>query len=513
MRALISVYDKEGLVPFAQGLMELGVELIATQGTLKYLLNANIPAVDISNMIGMPAILSARLKTLHPKIHGGILADRNKVEHMTQMRNLGLLSVDIVVVNMNASMQPNSFEELVDNIDTGGPALIRSAASNYRHILVVTNPEQYPLVLKHLKNKSDDEKFRANLATVAFSATARYDALIASYMAAKLHTKEMFPLILPGHYIREAYLNCGENEHQKAAFYRNLMSPTNTFGMMKQISGTGIKGSHLLDVDMGWEMVSLFKKPCVAIVRHRGPIGIAVRERLDRAFQDAYQGDAQGAYGGFIAANRTIDEQTAEWITQNENFFQGIVAIGYEEKALEVLTGHPVWGNEIKLLELPAAAQTRIPQPALRSFAGGLLLQEADEVEGEPSSWRIVTRSKPNEKQLVDLAFALAVASLARSSTAVVCRHSSAVGISSGQTHALDAVSIALSKAGARSRGAVLALDESCQFIDALKLAYDAGISAIIQPRDNSRVTTDIISVANELNIPVVLCKNSHCRC
>jgi phosphoribosylaminoimidazolecarboxamide formyltransferase/IMP cyclohydrolase len=511
MRALISVYDKEGLAPFAQGLMELGVEIVATPGTQKYLQNANIPAVDISNMIGMPAILSARLKTLHPKIHGGILADRDKLEHVTQMRNLGLLPIDIVVVNMNASFQPNSFEELVENIDTGGPALIRSAASNYKHILAVTNPEQYPLVLKYLKNKSEDENFRANLATVAFSATARYDALIASYMASKLHTKEMFPSILPGHYIREAYLNCGENEHQKAAFYRNLMSPVNIFGMMKQIAGAGIKGSNLLDIDIGWEMVSLFKKPCATIVCHHGPVGIAVREKIGRAFQDAYQYDKRSAYGGFIAANRVIDEETAQLIGQNENYFQGIAALGYEEKAFEILTEHPVWGNEIKLLELPAA-QSRVPQPTLRSFVGGLLLQEADEIEGEPSAWRIVTRAKPDEKQLVDLAFALAVASVARSSSAVASRHNATIAISSGQMSALEAVAIAISKAGERSRGAVLAMGEPCLFVDAIKLAYEAGIAAIIQPRDNSRITSDIVGTANELGVPMVFCKNSHCR-
>ena len=511
-RALLSVYDKEGLIPFAQGMMEMGIELIATSGTLKHLVEAGIIAVDISNVIGMPPILSGRIKTIHPKLHGGILADRDKIEHMTQMRNLGLVQVDIVVVNMNAFLQPDSLDELMDGIDLGGPALIRSAARNYQHVVAVSNPEQYPVVLKRLKNKTDDEKFRANLATIAFSATARYDAMIASYMAARLHTHEMFPNILPGHYIREAFLPSGENEHQRAAFYRNLMSPVNNIVGMKKTIGTEIVGATILNIDMAWELVTIFKKPSAAIVRHCSVVGMAIQDTIVHAFAKAHDCDRRAAYGGLIAANRPVGEAMAQLITENENFFEGIIAPGYDDKALEILSNHPVWGDKFQIIEMPAINNTHFAQPTLRAFREGLLLEEEDEIEGEPSAWRIVTRVRPKEHQLVDMAFALAIASASRSAAAIIVKDSATLGIGSGQACLLDSIAMALSKAGTHSREAIMAIDEPCLFPEAIKLAYENGISAIIQPRDSSKMAWEVIGAANEFGIPVVFCKNCHRR-
>jgi phosphoribosylaminoimidazolecarboxamide formyltransferase/IMP cyclohydrolase len=514
-RALISVHDKEGLIPFAQGLIELGIELIATPGTLKHLIESGIPAADISKVIGMPAILSARLKTIHPKIHGGILADRSRVEHTTQMRNLGLVPIDIVVVNIKPLPKDISLESLIEYIDIGGPALIHSAASNYKHVIIVTNPEQYPVVLKYLKSKpekGDDEKFRANLAAVAFSACAHYDGVVASYMAAKLGTQEQFPSILPGHYIRDQYLAHGENEHQKAAFYRNLMSPTNNIGMIQRIAGSELSGGHVLEIDMAWEAISIFKRPTAAIVRYRNLVGIAVQNKIADAFRQAYQCDQRGASGAFIAINRIMDEETARLIVETDNLVEGIVASGYQDNAVTILKSHPVWGGNVKILDMSEASSSRIPQPSLISFGEGILLEEEDETEGEPKFWRIVTRAKPDENQLVNLAFALAIASISRSSTAIVARENATVGIGVGQPSSLDAISIAISKAGNRSKGAVLALSEPCSYPEAVQSILEAGISALIQPTDTSDTAIDLINAANEIGIPIVFCKHSHYR-
>lgn len=511
-RALISVYDKEGLIPFARGLMEMGIELIATSGTMKHILDAGIPAVDISSVIGMPAILSGRVKTLHPKIHGGILADRDKVEHVTQMRNLGLVSIDIVVVNMKPFSQEVSLDEFMNNIDTGGPSLIRSAARNYKHVLIVTNPEQYATVLKRLKTNTADEAFRANLAAVAFSATAHYDALITSYMAAKLSTAELFSPILPGHYIREAYLRHGENEHQNAAFYRNLMSPVTTIGLMKQLSGPGLTGAQLLSVDTGWECISVFKKPTVAIIKHANPVGVAVRNQITEAFQEAYVGDPRGNRGGIVALNRHLDEATARMMVENDRYFQSVIATGYEEGVVDILKKHPVWGNEIQIIEMPTLTPSRLSPATLRDFSGGLLLEETDDVEGESVSWRIVGRAKPTSQQLVDLAFALAIASKTKSAASVLAKDNATLGIGAGQPSSLESIAIAVSKAGTRAKQSVLGLDCPCIEPEAIQLLHEAGVTAIIQPPDNSRTTPDVIHTANGFGIPIVFCKRTHYR-
>ena len=452
-RALISVHDKEGVIPFARGLMEMGIELVATSGTFEYLRKDGIPVVEISKLIGMPSILSGRLKTIYYKIHGGILADRSRKEHDTQMQNLGLVPIDIVVVNLNPFSQEISFEDLIENIDTGGPALIRSAAKNYKHVLVVTYSEQYPEVLRRLKNKKDDMEFRANLAAIAFSATARYDALLASYMAAKLYTKELFPPILPGHYIRESYLKSGENHHQAAAFYRNLMSSSNTIDRMSTESKGKLSGSHLLDADIAWEYVSVFKKPTACIVKHCNPVGIAVNNTIKEAFEKSYSCDPVATREGFIALNQPMDLELTELIMEGNNAFSGIIATDYEDGVIEKLRAHPVWGSEIPIIKMPNASLGHSRRPTtLRAFAGGLLLEQTDEIEGKVNAWRIATRSKPNPKKLVDLAFALAIASLAKSSSAVLAKDNASIGIACGQSHTLEAFALATSKAGGKNK-------------------------------------------------------------
>lgn len=511
-RALISVHNKEGIIPFAQGLLKLGFEIVATSGTLKYLVEAGIPCVDISSLMGMPYILSGRLRTLHSKIHGGLLVDRDKMEHNTQARNLGLILIDLVAINFDTFSQEVDFETLIDNIDTGGPALLRSAARNYRYVLVVSSPNQYSLVIERLESDTADEDFRAHMAAIAFSSTARYDAMIASRMTATLDTKEPFPSILPGHYTREGYLEYGENKHQNGAFYKNLIASQSSMNAMVNLSSNKLNAKNYMNADIAWECVNIFKKSSVAVVNNQNPIAVSVNNSLIDAFSYVYNCDKRALDGAFIAFNQALTKDIATLLYEANNSFAGIMATSYDDGVKELLESHPVYGKKLIVLEVPKNSLYKKSHHNIRAITGGLLLQEADVIEDNIKAWRIATRVHPKEQQLVDMAFALAVASIAKSYSAVVVKNRVTLGISAGQSSDFDAVSIALSKSGTLTKGSVLALDYPCSSLDVIQLAHEVGVKAIIQPGDVSKNTSEIVRVANDLEISVIFAKNCHCR-
>ncbi len=513
-RVLISVSDKTSLVPFAQGLRHIGVEIVSTGGTAKLLKEHGVPVQEISKFTGFPEILDGRVKTLHPKVHGGILADRSNREHLRQAKRLGLQTIDLVVVNLYpfesvAGRRRAPMAELIEQIDIGGVALIRSAAKNFQSVGILCKPSQYGEVLRELQRNGGrlSEATRFRLSVEAFSETSYYDSVIHQALAHRYPETLPMPDKLVLGASKRQVLRYGENPHQSGVWYQWPAAAGAFAGLAgaRQLHGKELSFNNLLDLDAAMQMVSAFKKPCSVVIKHNNPCGVACADRLVDAFRRAFGADSVSAFGGVVGFNRTVDHATAKSVSAS-GFLECLIAPGYQKDALRVLKAK----KNVRIVEvagLPGKSSRRCID--LKQVSGGLLVQGPDQFRKKPEQWRVVTKAKPTAAQKKDLAFAWTVAKFARSNAIVIAKGDRTVGIGTGLTSRVDSVGFALRKAGPRARGAVLASDGFFPKPDGPQLAIKAGVRAIVQP-GGSIQDPEVIRIAEKAKIPMLLTGERH---
>lgn len=481
-RALISVSDKAGIEDLARELQQLSFEIISTGGTAKVLTEAGIPVINISDITGFPECLDGRVKTLHPKIHGGILAVRDNPEHMDQLKKLGIETIDLVVINLypfreTILKEDATLEEAIENIDIGGPAMLRAAAKNYRDVAVVVDPSDYPLVIDELKSGDISLETKFYLAVKVFELTAHYDALISQYLR-KQADLPAFPDLLTLTYEKHQEMRYGENPHQQAVFYREIQPFAGSLPAAKQLHGKELSFNNINDTNGALDLLREFDQPTIVAVKHANPCGVGSADNIFEAYKKAYEADPVSIFGGIIAANRRIDEVTAREI--NKIFIEIVIAPGYTEKALEILKQK----KNIRILELKDI-QAVLPPGTwdAKKVAGGLLVQEADtKLFKEDEPWKVVTDRQPTEKELEDLEFAWKIVKHTKSNGIAIAKNRQSLGIGPGQVNRIWAVEQAIERSRKEVKGAVLASDAFFPFDDCVEAAAKAGITAIIQP-------------------------------
>jgi len=512
-RALLSVSEKRGIVDFARGLVELGVEIVSTGGTSRELTAAGIAVRAIEDFTGFPEIMDGRVKTLHPRLYAGLLARRDEDSHLAAAAEQGIEQVDLVCVNLYPFEQTlargdASEEEVVENIDIGGPTMIRAAAKNSAFAAVVVDPDDYAAVLGELRASGArlSLQTRRELAARAFACTARYDAAISRWFAAR--TSEGFPDRWASAYEKVSDLRYGENPHQRAAFYAEAGAPTHLLAGVVQLHGKELSFNNLLDLSAARELVEQEGTPACAIVKHNNPCGCAIAETAQAAYERAFACDPQSAYGGVIALNRRVDRACAERL--DEQFIEVLLAPGYDTEALEVLQVK----KNVRLLELrdwPEPVREREGKPVL----GGLLLQDRDVVSETREQMRVLSAREPSESEWQDMLFAWRVCRAVRSNAIVIAMHGATIGIGAGQMSRVDAVRIAVEKARATQpellAGSALASDAFFPFPDAPQLAIDAGVSAIIQPGGSVRDELSV-AAADDAGVAMVATDRRHFR-
>lgn len=507
-RALISVSDKTGIVSFAKQLAELGIEIISTGGTHRVLEEAGVPVTGISEVTHFPEIMDGRVKTLHPKIHGGLLAIRDLPSHISAMEENGIEAIDLVVVNLYPFQQtiqkPGvTVEEAIENIDIGGPSMVRSAAKNHQYVTVVVDPADYEEVIAQLqKDGSTSLETRRQLAAKAFGHTAAYDALIANYFNELLGIT--FPEQLTVTYNKQQALRYGENPHQQAAFYREPRAAAGTIASAKQLHGKELSYNNINDANAALELVREFSEPAVVAVKHMNPCGVGIGKTISAAYQKAYEADPVSIFGGIVAANRPIDKETAEQM--KGIFLEIILAPSFTPEALELLSTK----KNLRLLEWGDSSLTE--QAAglkVQTVGGGALVQEADLGQVTQEQCETVTERAPSEEEWKQLLFAWKVVKHVKSNAIVVAKDSRTLGVGAGQMNRVGSAVIALNQAGAEAKGAVLASDAFFPMKDTVEQAAKAGITAIIQPGGSIR-DQESIDEANKYGIAMVFTGMRH---
>jgi len=514
--AIISVFNKSGVVEFARVLhKEFDVQIYSSGGTARVLREADIPVVEIAAYTGAPEILNGRVKTLHPKIHAGILAKRTKKEHMDTLKEQNIVRFDMVVCNLYPFEQVVAggagLEEALENIDIGGPSMIRAAAKNHTHVAVITDPKQYPQIVEEMRANDGaiTPRTLAHLAAFAFARTAAYDAAIHSYLCQQQGMRWPQMLLLPHRLVRE--LRYGENPHQAAAFYAATAAKEGAIAKAEilQTGGRGLSFNNLLDADGALNCVRLLKKPACAIIKHTVPCGMAVADSLHDAFCKALEGDPVSAFGGIVALNRKVDEETARLIAKKENFFEVVIAPDYNQQALEVLKKAAPWSPNLRILKVADLAHPG--EPEIRYITGGLLLQEPDALDDSEAEWEVVTERTPTDEEWEQLRFAWCVCRYVKSNAVVLVKEGMLVGSGGGQTSRVDAARVAVMKAGERAVGAVAASDAFFPFPDGVEVLADAGVVAVIQPGGAKR-DSEVIEAANARGMAMVLTHRRHFR-
>jgi len=511
--ALLSVSDKTGLVPFASQLRELGYELLSTGGTAFSLRNAGLPVRDVSDLTGFPEMLDGRVKTLHPHVHAGLLARRDDPHHMAELEERGIKPIDLLVSNLypfELSVTRPEIDDAakVEQIDIGGPAMVRAGAKNFTSVIVVTDPVDYGLVLECLGEAKIDGEFRRDLAAKAFAHVATYDSLVAEFLRGPMSTG--FPDELAIGLRRERILRYGENPQQGAAAYRRLTAGNGEISVLDatQHAGPELSFNNLLDADAAWRAVHIAADPTVSIVKHTVPCGLATRAVLLEAFDAALAGDRVSAFGGIVALNGDVDISLAHRLTDTR--FDMVIASGFSADALTLMKRT----RNIRILELPAADDSRaIPLAPydLRPIVGGVLVQEQDDAEDDSSRWNVVSERKPTERELANMEYAWAAARLVKSNAIVLAADRAVLGVGAGQPNRLESVDIAVRKAGSRAKGAALASDAFFPFADGLERAIDAGVTAVVQPGGSVR-DTEVIAAANRAGIVMMVTGVRHFR-
>jgi phosphoribosylaminoimidazolecarboxamide formyltransferase/IMP cyclohydrolase len=560
-RALLSVSDKRGLIELARELAARGVELLASGGTRSALVEAGLEVIDISAYTGQPEILGGRVKTLHPKLHGGILARRDVPEDIATLKAQGIEPIDLVVVNLypfeeTIKKDDVTYDEAVENIDIGGPSLIRGAAKNHAHVAVVVDPKQYPALLDMLRITGGTTfAFRRALARAVFAKTYAYDAAIFHYMGTA-HAEEGITESAPPESLDECQLKMsvlgvsvgaiteemttatehlqwgtpettfapsftfktklryGENPHQKAYFCVEPGTRGPNLATAEILHGKELSYNNLLDLDSALRLIRQFAEPAAVILKHNNPCGAAQADNRAEAFELAYEGDPVSAFGGIVGMNRWVDRQTAERLCTPGRFIEAILARGFDPDALALLTTKPTWRNSVRLLALNAPIGPDSLPPwgyDLRRIEGGLLVQDWDSMEADPTSGEVPTKRTPTAEERKALGFAWRVCQSVRSNAIVLANGCQLVGVGAGQMSRLDSVKIAVEKAGPKAHGAVLASDAFFPFRDGPDLAAKAGVTAIIQPGGSKR-DDETLAACDEHGLAMILTGRRHFR-
>jgi phosphoribosylaminoimidazolecarboxamide formyltransferase/IMP cyclohydrolase len=526
--ALVSVSDKSGVVDFAKKLSEMGVNIISTGGTAKKLSDAGINVVGVESVTGFPEMMDGRVKTLHPKIHGALLARRDKTEHAAAMKEHNIKPIDLVCVNLYPFEQtiakPDcTLEQAIENIDIGGPSMIRSAAKNHKFVTVVTQPDQYDKVIEQMQKNGGavSEALRSDFARVAFGLTASYDAAISKYLNAKAGLE--YPQKVSIAVRKETTLRYGENPHQSAAFYKLPASGEMSVGSGTLLEGsTGISFNNLLDANAAFELVKEFEQPAAVVVKHLNPCGCAVDEDIVVAYRKAYEGDVVSAFGGIIAVNRKVDVELARTIMESYSrfgkvlgasgfFAEVIIAPQFEQDAVEIIRTLKSWGDRVRLIETGPIDRSKIDcgEFDVRCVVGGLLLQKRDLVGWEPDALTCPTKARPSRDQLEDLRIAWLAAKHTKSNTIVLAKNRKIIGVGAGQMNRVESGLIAFKLAGDEARGSAMASDAFFPFPDNVENAGKAGVAAIVQP-GGSKKDDEVIAAADKHGIAMVFTGKRH---
>ncbi len=499
-RALISVSDKRNIVGFASQLKELGVEIISTGGTARALRDANVSVIDVSEETGFPELFNGRVKTLHPRIHGGLLNVRGSSEHQRQMKENKIKPIDLLVCNLYPFQQTilkeeHSINEAIENIDVGGPAMVRAAAKNYRDVVVVMDPDDYDGVVEDLRTKGDvSMDRRKELASQAFRFVSNYDLSIHEYLVG---TREKFPMVLDYRFEKKSEMRYGENPHQRSFFYHRVNPGNPSVANAKQLHGAHLSLNNIVDLDAALQIIREYEKPSVVIIKHTNPCGMASCGSLAEAYRQALECDSLSAFGGVVGLNREVDGETAG--EMSKIFLECVLAPSYSDEALEILGKK----KNIRLMEVPGFDGGYREDLSFKQVSGGLLLQETDTQPAEPETVDVVSERKPTDEELTSLFYAWKLSRYVKSNAAVLTKGERAVGIGSGHTSRVDAVRTAVHKAGDKVSGACLASEAFIPFRDNIDEAKKAGITAVIEPGGSIR-DKEVIDAANEHDIALI---------
>lgn len=525
MNALISVSDKTGIVEFARSLHALGIKLISTGGTAKLLADAALPVTEVAELTGFPEMLDGRVKTLHPNVHGGLLARRDVPEHMAALKTHAIDTIDLLVVNLypfeaTVAKPGCTLEDAIENIDIGGPAMVRSAAKNWKDVGVITDASQYPAVLAELKAAGRlSDKLRFALSVAAFNRISQYDGAISDYLSAidfeasntsAAPVRQQFPAQANSQFIKLQDLRYGENPHQQAAFYRDLHPAPGSLVTAVQLQGKELSYNNIADADAAWECVKSFDTDACVIVKHANPCGVAVGKDALEAYSKAFQTDPTSAFGGIIAFNRTVDVAAAQAVSKQ--FVEVLMAPGYTPEALEVFKSKV----NVRILKISLPAELGASRNAvdIKRVGSGLLMQTADNHELTLAELKVVTKVQPTPQQLQDLLFAWKVAKYVKSNAIVFCANGMTMGVGAGQMSRLDSARIASIKAqhaGLSLQGTAVASDAFFPFRDGLDVVVDAGATCVIQPGGSMR-DQEVIDAADERGVVMVYSGVRHFR-
>ena len=522
-RALISVSDKTGIIDFAKSLNQLGIEILSTGGTAKLFRENNIPVIEVSDYTGFPEMLDGRVKTLHPKVHGGILGRRDLPDHVTAMETASIPNIDMVVVNLypfEATVaHPNcTLEDAIENIDIGGPAMVRSAAKNWKDVAVLTDASQYTDVLKELQSTGGgvSQATQFALSIAAFNRISNYDGAISDYLSSfnADGTRSSFPGQTNGRFVKLQDLRYGENPHQQAAFYRDLYPAPGSLVTAQQLQGKELSYNNIADADAAWEAVKSFSGNACVIVKHANPCGVAVGKDSLEAYSKAFQTDPTSAFGGIIAFNSTLDKTAAEAVSKQ--FVEVLIAPDYTEEALAVFKAKA--NVRVLKIDLPKGGNTAWEQGRnshdIKRVGSGILIQTADNHEISEADLKIVSKKQPTAQQLADMLFAWNVAKYVKSNAIVFCGNGMTLGVGAGQMSRVDSTKIAAIKAqgaGLTLKDSVVASDAFFPFRDGIDVLAEAGASCVIHPGGSMR-DEEVIAAADEHGLVMVLTGIRHFR-
>ncbi len=520
-QALISVSDKTGIVEFAQALAGLGVKLLSTGGTAKLLAEKGLAVTEVADYTGFPEMLDGRVKTLHPKVHGGILARRDLPEHMAALAKHDIPTIDLLVVNLypfreTIARAQCSLEEAIENIDIGGPTMLRSAAKNHRDVTVVVDPADYAVVLDEMRANQNQVGYPTNfrLATKVFAHTAQYDGAITNYLTSLgedlQHTsRSPYPATLNLAFEKVQDLRYGENPHQGAAFYRDLAAPVGALANYDQLQGKELSYNNIADADAAWECIKTFDASACVIVKHANPCGVALGATAAEAYAKAFQTDPTSAFGGIIAFNREVDEAAAQAVAKQ--FVEVLIAPSFTAGAKQVLVAK----QNVRVLQIELGdTATAVNAFDMKRVGGGLLLQSPDAKNVQPSELRVVSKRAPTAKEMEDLLFAWRVAKFVKSNAIVFCGNGMTLGVGAGQMSRVDSARIASIKAqnaGLSLSGSAVASDAFFPFRDGLDVVVAAGATCVIQPGGSMR-DDEVIAAADEQNIAMIVTGTRHFR-
>jgi phosphoribosylaminoimidazolecarboxamide formyltransferase / IMP cyclohydrolase len=517
-QALLSVSDKSGIVEFAKSLSELGVRLLSTGGTAKLLADAGLPVTEVADYTGFPEMLDGRVKTLHPKVHGGILARRDLPEHMAALEKHDIPTIDLLVVNLypfveTVSKEECSLEDAIENIDIGGPTMLRSAAKNHRDVTVIIDPADYATVLDEMRSSGNEVSYATNfkLATKVFAHTAQYDGAITNYLTSltdelQHKTRNTYPSTFNLAFTKVQDLRYGENPHQSAAFYRDLTTPAGSLANYTQLQGKELSYNNIADSDAAWECVKTFDVPACVIVKHANPCGVAIGADAHEAYSKAFKTDPTSAFGGIIAFNREVDEATAQEVAKQ--FVEVLMAPSFSTAAKQVFAAK----QNVRLLQLDLGSGHNAFD--LKRVGGGLLVQSLDSKNVQPHELHVVTKRYPTPKEMDDLLFAWRVAKYVKSNAIVFCGGGMTLGVGAGQMSRVDSARIASIKAqnaGLSLAGSAVASDAFFPFRDGLDVVVNAGATCVIQPGGSMR-DDEVVAAADEQNIAMVMTGTRHFR-